>query len=620
MQDFQDDDDDYRRGSPGPEEIDRRESSREGEKFDDTKLCENYERTVYSYTLPDGIIVNQQCRYDDLSPIPGADRPAKQFRPRRPLFPGINLIEDTQHELTNQDCVFGPGPRRVIYNWPAIVKAGPPGPVFVCMGEKNAQDLIDRKLLATTVISGKWTDECVGALAGFELFILEDNDAKGREQAAKAQALLSAVAKSTRIVTAAHLWRHLPPEHAEKKPEETADVSNWLELDGDASKLIEICREVRAEDEIAAEPHVFVAAKDISLWDFLYGRHLLRGEVSLTAGVSGTGKSSKSIAEALAMTTGKPILKVQPHNALLRVLLINLEDNRNTLDKRIAAAMKHHGLSPGDVGDRLTTIAKYELKFKVAALARGVFKPNEAAVRNLIEFAREKKFDVVSIDPLRRSHRVPENDNVTMGEVIELYEDVAFEANCGIHLWHHVRKGNGSGTTIESVRGASAIVDAPRSCELLERMTEDEAKKFGVPIERRKFYFRSFSGMANFAPPSDHSDWFELVRVDLENGFPGDSVGVVARWIPPDARELPLSAEEVMKIRAAVGVAPIWREDVRAAMWVGKAVAPVVNLSADNDRVAVRALVGRLLSTGVLKTVKERNPKRREETLFVVVA
>ena len=111
-----------------------------------------------------------------------------------------------------------------------------------------------------------------------------------------------------------------------------------------------------------------------------------------------------------------------------------------------------------------------------------------------------------------------------------------------------------------------------------------------------------------------------MVRVDLENGFPGDSVGVVARWIPPDARELPLSAEEVMKIRAAVGVAPIWREDVRAAMWVGKAVAPVVNLSADNDRVAVRALVGRLLSTGVLKTVKERNPKRREETLFVVVA
>jgi hypothetical protein len=64
----------------------------------------------------------------------------------------------------------------------------------------------------------------------------------------------------------------------------------------------------------------------------------------------------------------------------------------------------------------------------------GVIEPNEAAIRNLIEFAREKKFDVVSIDPLRKTHRVPENDNGAMGEVIELYEEVASAANCAVHL------------------------------------------------------------------------------------------------------------------------------------------------------------------------------------------
>jgi hypothetical protein len=619
MQDFRDDDD-FRHGSPGPEEIHRRESSRDGEPFDDLKLLDNYERTIYNYTLPDGIIVNQLCRYDDLSPIPGADRPKKRFWSRRPIHAGFVSIEDTHLNLTNQDCVFGPGERRVVYNWPGIVKAGPPGPVFVCQGEKNAQDLIDRKLVATTVMSGRWTPECVGALTSFELFVLEDNDEKGREQAAKTRALLSAVAKSTRIVTATHLWRHLPPEHAGEKPEEKADVSDWLELGGDPTKLMQICREVPAEDVIAAEPHVFLAEKDIPPWDFLYGRHLLRGTVSITAGVTGTGKSSKSIAEALAMTTGRPILKVQPYIAPLRVLLINLEDDRNTVDKRVAAAMKHHGISPADVGDRLTTIAKKELKLKIAALARGVIKPNEAAIRNLIEFVREKKIDVVSIDPLRRTHRVPENDNVAMGEVIEVYEDVAFEANCGVHIWHHVRKGNGGETTIESMRGASVIADAPRSCEVLERMTKEEATKFGVPVERRGFYFRSFNGAANFAPPVYHSDWFELMHVDLENGFPGDSVGVVDRWIPPDARELSLSPEVVDQIRAAVGVAPRWRENFRAGMWVGKAVAPIVGLSAENDRVAVRALVGRLLSVGVLKVVEGRDLRRREDTLFVTVA
>jgi NADH-quinone oxidoreductase subunit D len=93
MQDFRDDDD-FHRGSPGPEEIHRRESSRDGEPFDDLKLLENYERTIYNFTLPDGIIVNQQCRYDDLSPIPGADRPKKRFWPRRPIHAGFISIED----------------------------------------------------------------------------------------------------------------------------------------------------------------------------------------------------------------------------------------------------------------------------------------------------------------------------------------------------------------------------------------------------------------------------------------------------------------------------------------------------------------------------------------------
>jgi len=204
--------------------------------------------------------------------------------------------------------------------------------------------------------------------------------------------------------------------------------------------------------------------------------------------------------------------------------------------------------------------------------------------------------------------------------LIELYEEIALAANCAIHIWHHVRKGNGGETTIESIRGASSIVDAARSCELLERMTKDEANGFGVPVERRGFYFRSFGGKLNFAPPVYHSDWFELARVDLENGFPGDSVGVVTRWIPPDARTVPLPPEAVEKIRAEVGVVPHWRESSRADLWVGKAVAPIVGLSADNDRAAVRDLVGRLLAAGVLRVVKERNPRRREDTLYVVVS
>src|SRR5262245_23771091 len=77
---------------------------------------------------------------------------------------------------------------------------------------------------------------------------------------------------------------------------------------GDPSKLIAICREVPAEGAIAAAPHVFPAEETIPMWKFLYGKHLMRGTVSVTAAAGGVGKSTKSVADALAQTTGRALV------------------------------------------------------------------------------------------------------------------------------------------------------------------------------------------------------------------------------------------------------------------------------------------------------------------------
>ena len=169
-------------GSPGPERIHQSESEREGQPFDHSHL-KDYKQTVYNYELPGGLLLYQQCRYDDARERAGVDERKKRLLPRRPYEYKPGTPKDEQFHR----WVFGPGQRRVIFNWPAIIKAGPPGPVFVCQGEKNASDLIKLNLLATTVISAKWTDECIGALAGCELFILEDNDEPGRREAARTE-------------------------------------------------------------------------------------------------------------------------------------------------------------------------------------------------------------------------------------------------------------------------------------------------------------------------------------------------------------------------------------------------------------------------------------------------
>jgi hypothetical protein len=585
----------------------------EGRAFDDSDLlARGYKRTIFDYELPDSTLLYQQCRYDPTNDMlqPGVDAPKKRFLPRRPEFPAT-----FDRATGSGSCLVGAGPRRVIYNWPAIMRAGPGSLVFVTEGEKNAQDLIKVGLLATTVLSHKWTPGCVAALTDYEVIILEDNDNDGRRQAATVQRLLTlGAAKSTRVVPATHLWKHLAPERAAAGPPEKADVSDWLHFGGDPNKLIDICREVPVEGAFTATPHSFPDEATLPVWDFLYGKHLLRGTVSITAAMGGTGKTSKSIVEALAMVIGKSLLGEEVPRQL-RVLLINLEDNREAMDKRIAAVMKHYKLKPEEVGGRLFTKAKGELKLKVAKRARnGSVERNEAIIKGLSDFIVANKIDVVNIDPLIKTHGINENDTDAMQEVIECYDDIVQGGNCAIHLWHHMRKSGGGDVTIESIRGASAIVDACRSSRILISMTKGEADKLN--LKTGAFHFREFSGRRTFAPPTDQSTWYELINVTLNNGF-GDNVGVVTQWAHPGTKDVELTPYYIGEIKKVVGVTPKWRHNIRANMWVGIAVAQVLGLDPEDERAVVKRLVQMLLRSGALKR-KEDKSSERKDVWFVV--
>jgi hypothetical protein len=302
----------------------------------------------------------------------------------------------------------------------------------------------------------------------------------------------------------------------------------------------------------------------------------------------------------------------------MRVLLINLEDDRDSMAKRIAAAMKLYGLTPADVGDRLTVVARGELRLKLAGQVRGGrIEVDRAAVDDLVSFARDREIDVISVDPLRKTHQLNESDNVAMGELIEVYEEIAAEANASVHVWHHMRKGNGSDASVDSVRGASSIIDAARSVSVMEKMTEKAAEAFGVDERRR--YFRSYNGKLNFAPPVDESEWFEIQTVTLDNAGFGDSVGVITCWTPPDVDELDISQAVISDIKERVGDEPKWKEHFLADVWVGKVVGPAAGLDPRADRIRVMKLIEKLIREGHLMTKEAMDPGRREMKMFVVV-
>jgi DNA polymerase len=524
-------------GSKAEAERDTYAEDRADEPFSDTYLLRlgYLLAIVFNYTLPDATVLYWQNRYE-LKPgiTPTKKKPRKRFLAHRPV---------------NGKDVFDAGERRVLYNWPAVMRAGPGSTIIVTEGEANANACIEHGLLATTVLSHKWTPECISALTGYHVIILQDHDTGGIAIAAATYKALAPVAASIRIVTTEHLWKHLPTPRALKPGD---DVQDWLKQPGaDPAKLIDICCEIPADGIIPVQPYDFPEEKTIKPYDWLYGRFLLRGEVVGTAAMGGTGKSSKSIVEALALTSGRPLLGEDvPHP--LRVILINLEDTRNTMDKRILAVMKHYGLSKADIGDRLIVYAKRELKIKIARQLRsGDVARNEQTIHALTRLAIENRADVISLDSFVRAHSVGENDNSAIEEVVECFEDVASEAQCGVSLWHHTRKAGGERATIENARGAVAFVDACRSVRILETMSEKEhgeLKSIKPDMRPAGYYFRAFNGKRNFAPPADQSTWFEIKSEMLLNG---DDIGVVTAWKYP-AERTDISSETTETIFADI--------------------------------------------------------------------
>jgi hypothetical protein len=129
---------------------------------------------TYDYTDADGKLLYQVVRYEP-----------KDFRQRRPDG--------------NGGWTWKLDERRVLYRWPELLKY-PDGTIFICEGEKDADRLALLGHCATTVAAGKWTDECVKALVGRDVIILEDNDDAGRTKALAAAQALHGTAKTIRIV------------------------------------------------------------------------------------------------------------------------------------------------------------------------------------------------------------------------------------------------------------------------------------------------------------------------------------------------------------------------------------------------------------------------------------
>lgn len=220
----------------------------------------------------------------------------------------------------------------------------------------------------------------------------------------------------------------------------------------------------------------------------------------------------------MSLVTGRPLLGKRVFGGPKRAWIWNLEDDADELARIIQAACKHWDISELDIGGRLfvdTALDGQVLKFATSGTSEGLTF-NRPLIQDLIEELRDRQVDYLHVDPFVSSHSADENNNMEIDAIAKEWARVAHVGNAAICLAHHTSKSGSGEVTALASRGAVALINACRITLTINRMSEEEAKRFGIEGEKRRRYFRTYDDKPNRAPPSDASDWYRLASVDLE--------------------------------------------------------------------------------------------------------
>ncbi len=125
---------------------------------------------------------------------------------------------------------------------------------------------------------------------------------------------------------------------------------------------------------------------------------------------------------------------------------------------------------------------------------------------------------LVVLDTLSRVHLLDENSNGDMARLVSQLEFIAVRTGAAVLYLHHVSKGavrDGQLDQQQAARGASALVDNPRWCGYVARMTDTEALSWsddpssGRPIgtDRRGYFLRFGVSKQNYSARSE-ARWY----------------------------------------------------------------------------------------------------------------
>lgn len=339
-----------------------------------------------------------------------------------------------------------------------------------------------------------------------------------------------------------------------------------------------------------------------------------KGFLSVTGAAGGTGKSSLAIVEELSLAMGVDLFDKERKPLKCgrqRVWSMSLEDDETEHRRRVIAAMTYYNITPEQVDGWYFVTYKADSPVNVAMFDRVGGFIVSPQVKQIEMTIRQNGIDVINVDPFVNTHSCPENDNVVMNKVADVWRSLAQKNNVSIGLTHHIRKGNGE-VTADDLRGAVALIGAARLVRVLAPMSQQEAVNYGIEPDRHRFYFWvNPTAKANIVAPADSRTWYQMQSQPLNNGddtWEGDVLGVVEAWKAPSAME-GVTGDHVVMLARRLSIADDvfllsnTRESSQSKGWVGELVADILQLNLDDPvaRAKVKSVVKSWASTNVLR-------------------
>ena len=326
---------------------------------------------AWDYVDEHGAVLFQTLRYQWKRPDGawrlGKDgKPSKTYSQRRKAAPGEESRDGWVYSLK--------GARIVPYQAPALAEAvAGELTVFFVEGEKAADVLREHGIPATCnpMGAGKWWDDLTGFFDGAHVVIIPDNDPQatkpdgslrfrpdgrpmfvGQDHAEAVALALAPVAASVRVLE----LPDLPPK---------GDVVEWFAAGGTVDRLYDLADAAPASDGwIASRAGTFPTADAPAFtskfgavtWaemdapgpqhEWLIKGLLTRGELSMLAGPSQSGKSFLAIDLAMSVARGLDWMgrKVRPGGVVYQAG----ESAKGVRRKRLPAYRRHHGVTLTD--------------------------------------------------------------------------------------------------------------------------------------------------------------------------------------------------------------------------------------------------------------------------------